>query len=62
VPNEPLVASRCGQLLTGIALVHGREGWFVVSGGRNGVEFSVMPLIVLFAIFCRDVWWSKRTS
>jgi putative oxidoreductase len=25
------------QLLMGIILVHGREGWFVVGAGRNGI-------------------------
>lgn len=26
----------------GIAMVHGPEGWFVVGGGRNGAEYSVL--------------------
>jgi putative oxidoreductase len=29
------------QLLFGIWLVHASHGWFVVGGGRNGVEYSV---------------------
>lgn len=33
------------QLLMGIILVHGREGWFVVGAGRNGVEYSVLLII-----------------
>jgi putative oxidoreductase len=36
------------QLLMGIALVHFSEGWFVVGGGRNGMEYSVL-LIICFA-------------
>ena len=39
---RPLTAWFAIQLLTGIALVHGREGWFVVGGGRNGMEYSVV--------------------
>jgi putative oxidoreductase len=36
------------QLIMGIILVHGPEGWFVVGAGRNGMEYSVV-LIVCFA-------------
>lgn len=34
----------------GIALVHYREGWFVVGGGRNGMEFSVLLIAAFVAI------------
>jgi putative oxidoreductase len=37
-------------LATGMVLVHGREGWFVVGGGRNGVELSVLLVICLLAL------------
>ena len=36
------------QLIMGIILVHGPEGWFVVGAGRNGMEYSVI-LIACFA-------------
>jgi putative oxidoreductase len=42
-------------LTAGIATVHGREGWFVVGGGRNGVEFSVLLISCLLAILY-DAW------
>ncbi len=38
------------ELLAGIALVHAREGWFVVGGGRNGVEYSVLLVAALASI------------
>ena len=38
------------QLLAGIVLVHGREGWFVVGLGRNGVEYSVLLIVCLLAV------------
>lgn len=38
------------QLLIGIILVHGSEGWFVVGAGRNGVEYSVLLIACLAAI------------
>lgn len=34
----------------GIWLVHAKEGWFVVGGGRNGVEYSVLILFCLLAL------------
>ncbi len=37
-------------LLMGIVLVHFKEGWFVVGGGRNGVEFNFLLIFVLLAI------------
>lgn len=39
-------------LIGGIILVHFKEGWFVVGGGRNGVEFNFLLICVLFAIIC----------
>ena len=38
------------ELIAGIILVHGREGWFVVGGGRNGVEYSVALILALASI------------
>ena len=38
-------------LVCGIIMVHGREGWFVVGGGRNGVEYSVLLIVSLLVIF-----------
>lgn len=34
-------------LVMGIVLVHFREGWFVVGGGRNGMEYNVLLISVL---------------
>lgn len=37
-------------LIMGIILVHFKEGWFVVGGGRNGMEYNILMIIVLIAI------------
>ena len=37
-------------LITGIILIHFKEGWFVVGGGRNGIEFNFLLIFVLFTI------------
>ncbi|SHJ11127.1 DoxX family protein [Flavobacterium terrae] len=34
-------------LVVGIFMVHLQEGWFVVGGGRNGVEFNFLLIAVL---------------
>lgn len=42
------------QLLMGILLVHGPEGWFVVGAGRNGMEYSVLLIICFVSVFLAD--------
>ena len=37
-------------LITGILMVHGQHGWFVVGGGTNGVEFNLLLIAALAAI------------
>jgi putative oxidoreductase len=37
-------------LIMGIVLVHFQEGWFVVGGGRNGIEYNFLLIVVLLAI------------
>jgi putative oxidoreductase len=46
------------ELAVGIAMVHAKEGWFVVGGGRNGAEFSVLLIGVLLAI----AWAQPRAA
>ena len=37
-------------LVMGIILIHGKEGWFVVGPGRNGMEFNFLLVFALLAI------------
>ena len=37
------------QLSAGIAMVHWKEGWFVVGAGRNGMEYSVLLIACFLA-------------
>ncbi|RXM44665.1 DoxX family protein [Flavobacterium sp. YO64] len=41
-------------LVMGIILVHFQEGWFVVGGGRNGVEYNFLLICVLLAVMFPD--------
>lgn len=37
-------------LIMGIIMVHFKDGWYVVGGGTNGVEFNFLLIFVLLAI------------
>ena len=47
-------------LIMGIALVHLKEGWFVVGGGRNGMEFSVVLIFILLTLIFPDGIFKKK--
>lgn len=56
----PISLVFCFQLLMGIILVHGREGWFVVGAGRNGMEYSVLLIFGFLAVVCSTWMREKR--
>ena len=58
---RPLCAWFILELLAGIVMVHFREGWFVVGGGRNGFEYSTL-LIVCFAAVAFDAGRSSEPA
>lgn len=41
-------------LIMGIIMVHFREGWFVVGGSRNGVEYNFLLIAVLVQIMVNE--------
>ncbi|OXA81676.1 putative oxidoreductase [Flavobacterium aquidurense] len=47
-------------LIMGIITVHFKEGWFVVGGGRNGMEYNFLLIVVLLAIMFPN-GWNKNT-
>lgn len=46
----PIAGYLLFQLVLGIVLVHFPDGWFVVGGGRNGMEYSVLLILCLTVI------------
>jgi len=48
---RPISALLCLELAAGIVLVHWPAGWFVVGAGRNGMEYSVLLIACLLAVF-----------
>jgi putative oxidoreductase len=49
-------------LIMGIVMVHFPEGWFVVGGGRNGMEFNVLLIGVILTIMFPKGLRSKSLS
>lgn len=47
-------------LTLGMILVHLPAGWFVVGGGRNGMEYSVLLIAGLLVIAW--AWWPVRQA
>jgi putative oxidoreductase len=37
-------------LFVGIMMIHFKEGWFVVGGGRNGWEYNFLLIFVLITL------------
>lgn len=55
---RPLVGWFVIELILGIAMVHAREGWFVVGGGRNGMEYSVVLIGGLIIVGLTSDGWT----
>jgi putative oxidoreductase len=49
-------------LVMGIIMVHFKEGWFVVGGGTNGVEFNFLLIFVLLAIMFPNGFSLKKIN
>lgn len=52
---EPVCIINVFILIMGIILVHYLDGWFVVGGGRNGVEYNFLLICVLISLMINDV-------
>jgi putative oxidoreductase len=51
---KPVGIANIFILVVGIIMVHYPEGWFVVGGGRNGVEFNFLLIFALITIMFPD--------
>ncbi|RQO32221.1 DoxX family protein [Taibaiella sp. KBW10] len=43
-------------LITGIFMIHLKEGWYVVGGGRNGIEFNLLLIVVTLSVMFPNGW------
>ena len=46
-------------LVMGIITVHFKEGWFVVGGGRNGMEYNFVLITILLALLFPNAFQRK---
>lgn len=56
---KPAAIATIGVLLAGIVLLHGPEGWYVVGGGRNGMEFNFLLIFALISVMFPDGFGKK---
>ena len=56
---EPVAIGNIIIFITGIILIHASEGWFVVGGGRNGVEFNFLLIICFLTLIIPENFFSK---
>ena len=49
-------------LLMGIIMVHFQEGWFVVGGGRNGMEYNFLLICALVYIMFPNGFRTRAKS
>ena len=47
-------------LIVGIFMGHLKDGWFVVGGGRNGIEFNFLLIMALLTIIYPDAMTSLK--
>lgn len=47
-------------LVAGIFMVHYPDGWYVVGGGRNGVEFNFLLVFALLTVMVNH--WKKKAG
>ncbi|MBK8311623.1 MAG: DoxX family protein [Chitinophagaceae bacterium] len=50
------------ELIMGIIMVHFKEGWYVVGGGRNGIEFNFLLIFVLLSFIFPNGFTKKETA
>jgi putative oxidoreductase len=58
---KPLAVLNIIIFIAGIIMIHGANGWYVVGGGRNGVEYNFL-LIFSFATFLFPEGLTKKSK
>lgn len=47
---KPVAIANILIFVAGIIMVHWQDGWFVVGGGRNGIEFNFLLIICFLSL------------
>jgi putative oxidoreductase len=56
---KPVALANILILIMGIIMVHYQEGWYVVGGGRNGVEFNFLLIFALLTVMLPEGIFKK---
>ena len=59
---KPIGWINIGVLLAGIFMLHIKDGWYVVGGGRNGVEFNVLLIAALITLMYPDLFKKEERN
>lgn len=54
----PVIIFTAFILIMGIVMVHYKEGWYVVGGGSNGMEYNFLLICVLLSLLVDN--WNKK--
>ena len=59
---KPAALVTIAILIAGIIMVHFKNGWYVVGGGSNGVEFNFLLIAVLLTVIFPSGLFFKRQA
>ncbi|PWN67157.1 DoxX family protein [Chryseobacterium oncorhynchi] len=59
---KPIAIGNIVIFILGIYFVHWQNGWFVVGGGTNGIEFNVLLIFCFFNLIFPKVQFLSRKN
>lgn len=59
---KPIAIGNIVIFILGIYFVHWQNGWFVVGGGTNGIEFNVLLIFCFFNLIFPEVQFLGRKN
>ncbi|WP_248574846.1 DoxX family protein [Flavobacterium sp. H122] len=59
---KPIAILNSIILILGIVMIHASEGWYVVGGGRNGVEFNFILITIFLSFLLPDGMFKKSNE
>ncbi|TZF98622.1 DoxX family protein (plasmid) [Chryseobacterium panacisoli] len=57
---KPVAISNILIFVFGIYFVHWQNGWFVVGGGTNGIEFNVLLIFSFLSLMYPEIYFKKQ--
>ncbi|QXU50184.1 DoxX family protein [Chryseobacterium sp. D764] len=57
---KPVAIGNILIFVFGIYFVHWQNGWFVVGGGTNGIEFNVLLIFSFLSLMYPEIYFKKQ--